>query len=253
VRQRTTVTNGTPTTTKTTKTCGFVFTTTGRPCGHHVADGELYCRAGHPCAAGDARRRGGGRWARHHVFPRPGGVAASSVPDRHRRASELLARALSHEDADADEVCADRVLADPVVALALLGSPDASPTARDGVVQRFGFVGALLVVGHEDRWRRHIAVLSGEGEMAAADDEVSASIERLIKHFAHLDAGKLENLLGDIDRAELETPDDEMAVARRRLHATYAVAARDGSDMSHHEYMDSLNEVLRMTRPAVAS
>jgi hypothetical protein len=250
VRQRKTVANGTPTT---TKTCGFVFTTTGRPCGHHVADGELYCRAGHPCAAGGTRRGEGGRWARHHVFPRPGAVAATWAPDRHGRATELLARALSHEDADADEVCADRVLADPAVALALLGSPDASPTARDGVVQRFGFVGALLVVGHEDRWRRHIAVLSGEGEVTAADDEVSIQIERLIKQFAHLDVRKLEDLLGAIDRAETGAPVDEMAAARRRLHATYAVAARDGSDISHHQYMESLNEVLRMTRPAVAS
>jgi hypothetical protein len=37
------------------------------------------------------------------------------------------------------------------------------------------------------------------------------------------------------------------------MHAAYAVAARDGSDLSHQEYMESLNEVLKMTRPAVAS
>ena len=46
---------------------------------------------------------------------------------------------------------------------------------------------------------------------------------------------------------------DQVSVARHRLHAAYAVAARDGNDDTHHRYMESLNEVLKMTRPAVAS
>jgi hypothetical protein len=237
-----------------TRRCGFAFTTTGRPCANHVAEDELYCRAGHPCATA-ARRVDLGRWAGHrgHAFALATVPSASTMPNRRRRATFMLARALSHEDAEADGVFADRILADPAVALALLGSPDADPSARDAVVQHFGLVGALLVVAHEDRWLRHLAALSGEADTTSAEDEVSAHLERLVKHFAHLDSSKLEALLGDIDRAEGGSPTDRVAAARHRLHAAYAVAARDGSDVSHHVYMDSLNEVLKMTRPAVAS
>jgi hypothetical protein len=161
----------------------------------------------------------------------------------------LLARALSHEDAEADGVYADRLLADPVVALALLGSPDAAPEARDAVVQHFGLVGALLVVAHEDRWQRHLGVLSGDAATSEGD-EVAGYLERLVTNFAHLDARGLEALLRDIDGAESGTPVDRVAASRHRLHAAYAVAARDGSEVSHHQYMESLNEVLRLTRPA---
>jgi hypothetical protein len=165
----------------------------------------------------------------------------------------LLARSLSHEDAEADGLCAAKVLADPGLAFALLGSPDAAPAARDAVMQRFGLVGALLVVGHEDRWRRRLAAATGDEETVAADDEVSGHLERLVNQFAHLDARRLELLLRAIDRAESASAPDRATVARHRLHATYAVAARDGSDRSHHAYMASLNEVLRMTRPSLAS
>jgi len=251
VRQQSTIRNHKEVT---IRTCGFAFTTTGRPCANHVTDDDLYCRAGHPCTTTTTRRAHIGRWAAHHghVFA-PGTGTAAPVPDRRRRASLLLARALSHEDAEADGVCADRLLADPAVALALLGSPDTAPEARDAVVQRFGLVGALLVVAHEDRWQRHLAVLSGDAATRSAGDEVAGHLERLVKHFAHLDAQGLELLLSDIDCAESGMPTDQVAAARHRLHAAYAVAARDGSEVSHHEYMDSLNEVLKMTRPAVAS
>jgi hypothetical protein len=237
------------------RTCGFAFTTTGRPCANHVSEDDLFCRAGHPCTATTMHRAHIGRWAAHHghVPPLGSGSSAPAGPDRLHRASLLLARALSHEDAEADGVCADSLLADPAVALALLGSPDTAPEARDAVVQRFGLVGALLVVAHEDRWQRHLAVLSGDAETTSAPDEVAAHLERLVKHFPHLDALGLEMLLNDLDRAESGMPTDQVAAARHRLHAAYAVAARDGSEVSHHEYMDSLNEVLKMTRPAVAS
>lgn len=195
------------------------------------------------------------RWAGHrgHVLTVLGHVPELATPDRRRRAELMLARSLSHEDAEADGMCGDRVLADPVVALALLGSPQADPAARDAVVQRFGLVGALLVVAYEDRWRRHLDVLAGEAETNSAGDEVSRQLERLLKHFGHIDSRRLEAVLGAIDRAEGATPADRVAAARHRLHAAYAVAARDGSDLSHQEYMESLNEVLKMTRPAVAS
>jgi hypothetical protein len=218
-----------------------------------VANDELFCRAGHPCT-GSARRADIGKWAAHHghVLP-PSADASSSAPGRGRRAAALLARALSHEDAEADGICAGWLLADPAVALALLGSPDAAPEARDAVIQRFGLVGALLVVAHEDRWRRHLAVLSGDADTTSAGGEVAGHLERLVKTFAHLDARRLEALLGDIDRAESAAPTGQVTAARHRLHAAYAVAARDGSDVSHHEYMESLNEVLKNARPAVAS
>ncbi len=236
------------------RTCGFAFTTTGRPCANHVADDELYCRAGHPCT-GAGRRSDVVRWAALHGHVRPPVTDASSpaTPDRRRRAAVLLARALSHEDAEAEGICADWLLADPAVALALLGSPDAAPEARDAVIQRFGLVGALLVVAHEDRWQRHLAVLSGDADTTAAGDEVGGHLERLVKNFSHLDARRLEALLGDIDRAESATSAGQVTATRHRLHATYAVAARDGSPVSHHEYMESLNEVLKNARPAVAS
>jgi hypothetical protein len=239
----------------TIRTCGFAFTTTGRPCANHVGDDELYCRAGHPCATGMAHLdhvRPNAGLARHG-HPLGLGLEQATISHRARRAMKLLARSLAHEDAEADGMCADRVLADPAIALALLGSPDAAPEARDAVVQRFGLVGAFLVVGHEDRWQRRLAVVTGDAGATIPGDEVSAYLERLIKHFAHLDVAKLATILNDIDCAENGVPDDEVAVARHRLHAAYAVAARDGSDVSHHEYMESLNEVLSMTRPAVAS
>jgi hypothetical protein len=255
VRQRTSIRDDPP---GALRPCGFAFTTTGRPCAHLVAEGELYCRAGHPCPprppAGVATRHA----ARPHptLSPptRPRGDRSVSGPDRIRRAAELLARSLSHDDAEADGIVAERILADPEVALTFLGSHDAAPAARDAVVQRFGLVGALLVVGHEDRLRRHLAALAAGAESSPVPeaDRISANLERLVRHFPHLDARELASLLDDIDRVETGAPPDALSSARHRLHAAYAVAARDSTDASHHEYMESLNEVLRMTRPAVA-
>ena len=75
-----------------------------------------------------------------------------------------------------------------------------------------------------------------------------------MKHFPHLDARRLEALLrrhrpGRRRRGRsIRWPGSVTG-----LHATYAVAARDGSEVSHREYMAALNEVLKTTRPAVAS
>jgi hypothetical protein len=178
---------------------------------------------------------------------------ASAGPDRGRRAAELLARALAHDDAETDGVSADQFLVDPVVAVALLGSPGASPAARDAVVQRFGLVGALLVVGYEDRWCRRLSVLSGAGETVGAGDVTGRLVERLVRHFFDLDVRRLETLLHEIDRSEHRGAMSGAVAARCRLHATYAIAARDGDDASHHAYMAALDRVLNMTRPALAS
>ena len=249
MRQTTSLRDGAP---GPLRPCGFAFTTTGRPCAHLVAEGELYCRAGHPCGTRPWRDVLSRRARRPTLAVARQKKAAP--PDRTRRAAELFARSLAHNDAEADGICADRILADPDVALTFLGSPDAAPAARDAVVQRFGLVGALLVVGHEDRLRTHLAALSEPAdETAEAEETLSANLERLVRHFSELDAPRLAALLDAIDRAETGRPTDPLVAARHRLHATYAVAARDGSEASHHEYMASLNEVLRMTRPAVAS
>ncbi|MGH9017433.1 MAG: hypothetical protein ACRDY1_06770 [Acidimicrobiales bacterium] len=165
----------------------------------------------------------------------------------------LLARALTHEDAEADGLCAPQVLADPAVALALLGPPDGAAAARDAVVQRFGLVGAYLVVAHEDRWQRHLAVLAGEAATTSAVDPMTRHLERLVKQFAHIAVDPLQALLGDIERTGGGVEADPVAASRHRLHAAYAVAARDGSDDSHRRYMEALNEVLKVTRPSAAA
>ena len=247
VRQTTSLRDDTP---GPLRPCGFAFTTTGRPCAHLVAEDELFCRAGHPCAPGRTRATIPGASSPAVTVRRR---RSASAPDRTQRAADLLARSLSHDDAAAEGIRAEKILGDPDVALTFLGSPDAAPAARDAVVQRFGLVGALLVVGYEDRLRRHLADLSdGAAHDAPVGPADSANLERLVRHFFDLDSAGLAALLDAIDRAETGRPTDALCAARHRLHAAYAVAARDGSDVSHHEYMASLNEVLRMTRPAVA-
>jgi hypothetical protein len=228
--------------------CGYTATTTGRPCANYVGADVPSCRAGHPCLA---LRDGVMR-----IGPRNDSLRACREPqigaDRGRRAAELLGRALTHDDAQGDGVSADQVLADPVVALALLGSPVAASAARDAVVQRFGLVGALLVVGYEERWCRRVSVLAGGAESPVVGDVVGRCVERLVRHFVDLDCHRIEALLRDIDRAEGRATVGA-ATARCRLHATYAVAARDGDDSSHHAYMEALDRVLLTTRPALAS
>jgi hypothetical protein len=233
------------------RTCGFTLTTTGRPCANHVGADVMSCRAGHPCPVVPDRGDGATGGHRQQTRRRRGETPAG--PDRGRRAAELLARSLMHDDAEVDGLCADQVLADPVMALALLGSPDAAPAARDAVVQRFGLIGALLVVGYEDRWCRRLSIVSGAGEPAAVGDEVGRHVDRLVRQFADIDARSLESLLSEIDRAEGRATSGVTAKARCRLHATYAIAARDGDGASHHAYMEALDRVLSTTRRSVAS
>ena len=47
--------------------------------------------------------------------------------------------------------------------------------------------------------------------------------------------------------------DDETIKARRWLHATYAVAGRDGRDDAHRAYMVALDGVMQLARCLVAS
>ena len=120
----------------TMKTCGFVFTTTGRPCGHHVSEDDICCRAGHPCAMGRARMGPLGRWTPHrgHVFPLRTDASATAVPDRRHRAALLLAARCPTKTRRPTASAPIDSWPIPAVALALLGSPDAAPEARDAVI-----------------------------------------------------------------------------------------------------------------------
>ncbi|MGH9030270.1 MAG: hypothetical protein ACRDV4_11740, partial [Acidimicrobiales bacterium] len=67
-----------------------------------------------------------------------------------RRVSELMADAWYAEDAEAAGANAAKLLADRETTLKTLGGPLSVAAARHAVIQRFGGVGALLVVACED-------------------------------------------------------------------------------------------------------
>jgi len=163
---------------------------------------------------------------------------------RTRRATELVRQAMASDDAERLGLCAEHVLAEPDSAVALLGDPSGSHTARQAVVQRFGRVGALLVLGYEERAER-LRVL-------CEPDAGAECLERLLREFRTLDAPELFDLLAEIDRRD-GRGDDLTAQAHRWLDATYAVAARDGTLAAHHAYMRALDAVMRLVRPLVAS
>ena len=241
-----------------TRMCGFVFTTTGRPCANLVSDEAPWCRAGHPPTPtavsddalsvvpdrSDARPESSSPAARAR---RPG--------SRTRRATELIRHAMASEDADQVGLRAETVLADSSTAMALLGGPDASPAARAAVVQRFGRVGALLVLGYEERGQaRHLVPVNGHGPGEWSDlADADAHLETLVQLFDQLDARDLYWLLCEIDEDEGFAGDLDGIDAHRWLHATYAVAARDGTPGAHRAYMCALDRVMRLVRPLVAS
>jgi len=161
-----------------------------------------------------------------------------------RHAAVLLAQALASDDAESLGLRADELLADHQRAEQLLGGPDAWASALHAVVQRYGRVGALLVIAYQARWaRRH------------EDDTPHQSplLELLVERFYQLDAAALDALLADIDRAEGVDVSGEDAASRRWLHATYAVAERDGTDAAHRCYMRALDRVLRRAGSVLAS
>ncbi len=160
---------------------------------------------------------------------------------------------MASEDADEVGLRAETVLAEPTTALALLGGPDASPAARAAVVQRFGRVGALLVLGYEQRGRaHHLVAVNGNGAIERCDP-ADAHVESLVRDFGVLDARALYRLLCEIDEDEGFAGDTDGVDAHRWLHATYALAARDGTPVAHRAYMSALDRVMRLVRPLVAS
>lgn len=159
-------------------------------------------------------------------------------------ASGLLGQALASDDAEAGGLHADDLLADPAGAVQLLGDPEAWPAARNAVVQRYGRVGALLVLGYEGRWHRRRGL----------DHRPNPpELEMLLDRFAELSAEEIDGLLAGIERAEGVDPTDEVVAARRLLHATYAQAARDGTEGAHRAYMAALETVMRQAARALAS
>jgi hypothetical protein len=239
----------------TARACGFVFTTTGRPCANLVAEGAPWCRAGHPRAGGTVADDGVDSVPDRSDAPTlrtPRGTRVRRTGTQTRRATELIRLAMASEDADEVGLRAESVLADGTTALALLGGPEASPAARAAVVQRFGRVGALLVLGYEARGRaRHLVTVTGDGSLDRSE-LTDSHIETLVRDFATIDARDLYALLCEIDQDE-GFGGDEHFDAHRWLHATYAVAARDGTTAAHRAYMRALDRVMRLVRPLVAS
>jgi hypothetical protein len=191
-------------------------------------------------------------WCRQIIVERTEvGPTAASDSNLGKRATELLGRALGSDDAESEGLLADDVLADPELALKLLGSPSHLAGARNAVVQHYGRVGALLVVGYEERFARR--------QSAGCEPEISTApgagrcVEQLVVDFATLDAGEIDDLLAELDACEGRAIDAEAISARRWLHATYAVAGRDGSDTAHRAYMAALGGVMQLTRSQVAS
>jgi hypothetical protein len=184
----------------------------------------------------------GGRAVRGEDVAPPG----DGRQDLGGQVSRVLAQALSSEDAERAGLRADDVLADRRRCPSVLGGPDGWPSARNAVVQRYGRVGALLVVGYEARWR------SMEGKPGRPNP---APLEVLLDHFGELGVDELEDLLArlDDDGRTGGDGDDEASTVRRRLHATYAVAGRDGTTAAHRAYMEALERFMGLARRRLAS
>ena len=243
-----------------TRRCGFTFTTTGRPCANRVADGVVTCRAGHPCGETDGAELSLRALPDGAPAPRPAPTPAlrplgpGRRPDaRARRVTDMVRLAMASDDVEHLGLSAEHVLADAGAAVCLLGGPDASPAARATVIQRFGRVGALLVLACEDRWQREQGATAAH--LAGLGDEPHGRrlVERLLRDFGRLDARRLYDLLCRIDCGDAVPTHDTPADAHRWLDATYAVAARDGTPAAHRTYMGALERVMRLVRPLVAS
>ena len=168
-------------------------------------------------------------------------MGASGVLDA---VATLLAQALSSEDAEVGGLHADDVLLDPAGAYTWLAGPDAWPSARFAVVQRYGRVGAFLVVAYECRWR---AQCGGSPPLSAP------LLDRLLDEFWVLGTEEIYGLVETIDLIEGDERSDDHLSAHRWLHAAYATAGRDGTDKAHRTYMEALDRVMRSTRSVLAS
>lgn len=172
-----------------------------------------------------------------------------------RRVSSLLSDALRADDAEASGFDARTLVADPARAVDLLGSPEVPPAARHCVVQRFGGVGALIVMACEDCWKRCHRAESTAGATRDELEPFQVDLRRLLELFTELGAEEMVELVREIENAACDSPvgrgDEDSqadAEARRWLHVTYAVAARDGTDEAHRAYVNALDRVLALKR-----
>lgn len=181
---------------------------------------------------------------------------STSMTDVSRRIAELLSESLCADDAEASGIRAKELVGDPDRAVALLGSPHVEPTARHAVVQRFGGVGALFVVACEELWRRDeessCPTSTSQAGGDPAREERQGLLETLLRNFNEMGAEDIEGLVEAVEVSEGGWPGGESATARRWLHVTYAVAARDGTDEAHHAYVQALDKVLALKRELVA-
>ena len=90
-------------------------------------------------------------------------------------------------------------------------------------------------------------------DVAVLQHDADTAIESLVQGFGTIDVRVVYALLGEIDEDEGFCGDLEGIDAHRWLHATYAVAARDGTPGAHRAYMCALDRVMRLVRPLVAS
>ncbi|HUC35509.1 MAG TPA: hypothetical protein VMR97_00130 [Acidimicrobiales bacterium] len=170
-----------------------------------------------------------------------------------RRASTLLSEALCAEDAEEAGADSQLLVADPASAIAALGAPDAREVDRNAVVQRFGGVGALLVVACEEHWaREHGGMARDEDVLDEVPHALASELGRLLSGFAHMEPSEMDGLVESIEGLDGQFPIADEAAARRWLNVTYAVAARDGSEESHRAYVRALDRLLALKRELVS-
>jgi hypothetical protein len=169
-----------------------------------------------------------------------------------QRVVELFCAAMCSEDAEASGICAHELLVDPRRAVGLLGAPDVPMAARHAVVQLYGGVGALLVVACEESWReRYEGRVPGDSAGAEQLEVVRPYLVELLRRFHDVSPGDMDRLVEAIEREEGLPFHDEASAARRWLHVTYAVAARDDTDEAHRAYVQALDRVLALKRGLV--
>ena len=239
-----------------TRTCGFVFTTTGRPCAEPrgrrapVVPGRATRsrrRRGVPKTAAPPRRPGS--------VTQSSGRAAARAPatgSRTRRATELIRQAMASEDADEIGLRAESVLADATTALALLGGPDASPAAVprwssdsgesvrcSSSVTRSG--GALIISFHLTSMEPRSDPRAPTRTSSAWSRTSPASTRGLYGLLCVIDED--EGFAGDALR------DRCASMAARHLHG--GGPRRHAG--AHRDYVRTLDRVMRLVRPLVAS
>jgi hypothetical protein len=170
-----------------------------------------------------------------------------------QRVAELLSAAMCAEDAEAQGMDARELVADPDRAVRLLGPPGPPQTARYAVVQRFGGVGALLVIACEQSYDRlHGSPVASDVAQTCPDDSLRDHLGHLLRDFSDLSPVEMDGLVERVEKVEAGSRPTESTAARRWLHVTYAVAARDGTDEAHRAYVQALDGVLDETRALVA-